>query len=72
MRAGLPDDHGVNLAKTRKDRAAARAVRYDRWVDRTSRLLDVLALVFLIDFLLLRLEPAGPSWWRPTLTSISF
>ncbi len=58
-------------AKTRQDRAAARAVRYDRWVARTSRLLDVLALVFLIDFLFSRLTPDSPPWWQPALNAIS-
>lgn len=53
------------------DRAARRAVRYQQWVDRTSRLLDLLALIFLIDFLLGRVAPGGPPWWQPTLTAVS-
>jgi voltage-gated potassium channel len=59
-------------ASTRKDRAAARAVRYDHWVARTTRLLDALALIFLIDFLFSRVAPNGPPWWQPTLNTISF
>ena len=54
------------------ERAARRAVRYQQWVDRTSRTLDVLALVFLVDFLLGRVSPGGPTWWQPTLSAISF
>ena len=54
------------------EKAARRAVRYQRWVDRTSRTLDVLALVFLVDFLLGRVSPGGPTWWQPTLSAISF
>ena len=37
----------------------------------TSRLLDILAVVFLVDFLALRLAPGGPPWWQPTLEFIS-
>jgi voltage-gated potassium channel len=59
-------------ASTRQERAAARAVRYDHWVARTTRLLDALALIFLIDFLFSRVAPNGPPWWQPTLNTISF
>lgn len=58
--------------RARSDRAARRALRYQAWVDRTTRLLDVLALVFLIDFLLGRVAPGGPTWWQPTLSAVSF
>jgi len=62
----------IDPGTRRKDRAAARAVRYDRWVAKTSRILDVLALIFLIDFMFTRLAPNGPSWWLPALDAISF
>lgn len=44
---------------------------YDRWVAATTRPLDILALIFLIDFLAGRLVPDGPAWWAPSLTVIS-
>ena len=62
----------IDAGTRRRDRAAARAIRYERWVARTSRLLDVLALIFLIDFLFSRVAPNGPPWWQPTLNAISF
>lgn len=62
----------IDAGTRRRDRAAARAIRYDRWVAKTSRLLDVLALIFLIDFLFSRVAPSGPPWWQPTLNAISF
>ena len=62
----------IDAGTRRRDRAAARAIRYDRWVAKTSRLLDVLALIFLIDFLFSRVAPNGPPWWQPTLNAISF
>ncbi|WP_395725144.1 potassium channel family protein [Nakamurella sp.] len=37
----------------------------------TTRPLDLLGLLFLIDFLAGRLVPGGPSWWQPSLTIIS-
>lgn len=46
--------------------------RYDRWVAATTRPLDLLAVVFLVVFLLGRLVPEGPPWWRTTLNAISF
>lgn len=45
--------------------------RYDRWVAATTRPLDILGLLFLLDFLAGRLVPDGPSWWLPSLTVIS-
>lgn len=45
---------------------------YQRWVRATSRLLDVLAVVFLGDALAGWAVPDGPPWWRPTLTAVSF
>jgi voltage-gated potassium channel len=45
--------------------------RYDRWVAATTKPLDILAVVFLVDFALSRLTPEGPPWWQPTLTVIS-
>lgn len=50
---------------------AARVVRYQRWVNGTSRVLDILAVIFLIDFVAGRLVVAGPPWWQPTLNIIS-
>ena len=50
---------------------ARRANRNERWVAGTSRILDVLALMFFIDFLAGRLFPGGPPWWQPTLNAIS-
>lgn len=44
---------------------------YDRWVAATSRPLDILGLIFLLDFVAQRLLPDGPSWWAPSLTIIS-
>lgn len=44
---------------------------YDRWVAATTRPLDVLGLIFLIDFLIERLVPDGPAWWAPSLTLVS-
>lgn len=44
---------------------------YDRWVAATTRPLDILGLIFLIDFLIGRLVPDGPAWWAPSLTLIS-
>lgn len=44
---------------------------YDRWVAATTRPLDILGLVFLIDFLIGRLVPDGPAWWEPSLTVVS-
>ena len=37
----------------------------------TTRPLDLLGLLFLIDFLAGRLVPGGPPWWQPSLTIIS-
>ncbi len=45
--------------------------RYDRWVAATTRPLDILGLLFLIDFVAGRLVPDGPAWWQPSLTIIS-
>ena len=47
------------------------STRYDKWVAATTRPLDILGLLFLIDFLAGRLVPDGPSWWLPSLTIIS-
>jgi voltage-gated potassium channel len=58
--------------RSKDARTARRAVLYQRWVDRTSRALDILALIFLIDFLLGRVAPGGPTWWQPTLSVVSF
>ena len=46
--------------------------RYDRWVSRTSRILDILALIFLADVTLNWLITPGPPWWRPTLDVIAW
>lgn len=58
------------------DDAAARPPnhgrRYDRWVELTTRPLDILAVVFLVDFAAGRLMPDGPPWWQPTLSAVSF
>ena len=45
-----------------------RSAKYQHWVARTSRILDILAVVFLVDFLAGLLAPGGPPWWQPTLT----
>jgi voltage-gated potassium channel len=37
----------------------------------TSRPLDVLGLIFLLDFVAAGLVPGGPSWWAPSVTIIS-
>ena len=57
---------------TSNDRHAVRSSRYQRWVAGTSRLLDALALIFLIDFVAGRLVPDGPPWWQRTVSAISF
>lgn len=44
---------------------------YDRWVAATTRPLDILGLIFLIDFLIGRLAPTGPAWWSLSLTVVS-
>ncbi len=59
------------LTERQSDDNAKRSARYQWWVARTSRLLDILALVFLADFLAGRLIPDGPSWWHPALNLIS-
>jgi voltage-gated potassium channel len=46
--------------------------RYDRWVAATSRILDILAVIFLADILLNWLVTPGPPWWRPTLDVIAW
>jgi len=46
--------------------------RYERWVSATSRILDVLALVFLAVVTLNWLVTPGPSWWSPTLDAIAW
>src|ERR1700712_396510 len=45
--------------------------RYDRWVASTSRILDVLAFIFLIDVFLDWLIRSGPPWWNPTLDTVA-
>ncbi len=45
--------------------------RYQRWVRVTTRPLDVLGWLFLMDFLAGRLVTDGPAWWQPSLTVIS-
>lgn len=52
-------------------RAQARAAKYRRWEAATTRPLDILGLVFLVDFAMQRLVPDGPAWWKPSLTIIS-
>lgn len=60
------------LVGTAIDRRRARRARLDQqWVAATTRLLDSLAVVFLVDFLAGRLVPAGPPWWQPALSAIS-
>lgn len=49
-----------------------RSAKYQHWVARTSRILDFLAVVFLVDFLAGLLVPGGPPWWQPTLTAVSY
>ena len=44
---------------------------YEKWEAATTRPLDILGLLFLIDFVAGRLVPAGPPWWQPSLTIIS-
>lgn len=46
--------------------------RYDRWVSATSRVLDILALVFLADVSLNWLVTPGPPWWQPSLDGIAW
>ena len=48
-----------------------RADRYQKWVQATSRPLDILAFIFLIDFLLGRILETGASWGRTALTAVS-
>jgi len=45
--------------------------KYEQWEAATTRPLDILGLLFLIDFLAGRLVPSGPPWWQPSLTFIS-
>ncbi|HEY5880137.1 MAG TPA: ion channel [Nakamurella sp.] len=45
--------------------------KYEKWEAATTRPLDILGLLFLIDFVAGRLVPAGPPWWQPSLTIIS-
>jgi voltage-gated potassium channel len=44
---------------------------YEKWEAATTRPLDILGLLFLIDFVAGRLVPTGPPWWQPSLTIIS-
>ena len=67
----MTDTQQVQTLERQDDDGTKRSARYQQWVARTSRLLDILALVFLVDFLALRLEPGGPPWWQPTLEFIS-
>ena len=67
----MTDTQQVQTLERQDDDGTKRSARYQKWVARTSRLLDILALVFLVDFLALRLEPGGPPWWQPTLEFIS-
>jgi len=45
--------------------------KYEKWVAATTRPLDILGLLFLIDFLVGRLMPGGPPWWQLSLTVVS-
>ena len=56
----------TQLATTQSSRTT-----YDKWVAATGRPLDILGLLFLVDFMAGRLVPEGPSWWLPSLTFIS-
>jgi voltage-gated potassium channel len=62
--------HHTTVQEPGKD-ANTRSARYQRWVASTERLLDILAVVFLLVFLAGRLDPSGPAWWQPTLDLIS-
>ncbi len=52
-------------------RRKRRARQYQRWVAATTRPLDVLALIFLVDFLAGRLVDNGNWGWQPVLDAIS-
>lgn len=45
--------------------------RYEKWEAATTRPLDILGLLFLVDFLAGRMIPGGPQWWQLSLTVIS-
>ena len=63
----MTDPHDVRVLERPNDASAKRPSRYEWWVTHTSRLLDILALVFLLVFLAGRLVSDGPSWWQSTL-----
>jgi voltage-gated potassium channel len=67
----MTDTRHVQTPERQDDDGTKRSARYQQWVAHTSRLLDILAIVFLLDFLADRLIPNGPSWWNPTLDFIS-
>lgn len=62
-----PSTEASTMAK-RDDR---RRRREQRWAAISTRPLDILGWVFLVDFVLTRLGPDGPPWWQLSLTVIS-
>ena len=46
--------------------------RYDRWVAATTRSLDILAIVFLADFLLNWFIAPEAAWWGPTFSLVAW
>ena len=54
-----------------RGRTERRAELYRKWVAATTRPLDVLAIIFLVDFLAERVVDTGPAWWQPTTTVVS-
>ncbi|MGS0683663.1 potassium channel family protein [Nakamurella sp. GG22] len=63
--------HVITPEAPKRRRTQRRAELYRKWVAATTRPLDVLALVFLVDFLGERLVDNGPSWFQPWTTAVS-
>ncbi len=63
--------HVVEPDAPNRRRTERRAELYRKWVAATTRPLDVLALIFLVDFLGERLVDNGPPWFQPWTTVVS-
>ncbi len=63
-RAADPDERHRSNAERRAD-------RYQKWVKVTTKPLDILALLFLIDFLVGRIIDTGNTWGQTALTAVS-
>ena len=64
-------EHAAESAAERDPRAQRRAQKYRRWVAATTVPLDVLALIFLVAFLVGRLVDNPPAWVPMTISAIS-